>query len=154
MKPVLIGFLVFLTAFSLVNKDSVVIDDATGGFSSYNVNDVSAWLHDNAGPKEGFILISTAAHDPIVFTSGLPIIRFIHEGTGEYWKQAIKQPDHWARWVAMRTNDTSDATFYAMKKSGQMSKYRLAGHFHFADVYELKPEYLGTLNTKPVLTQK
>ncbi len=154
MQKVVIGLLAFVTAFSLINKDSVVIDDATGGFSSYNVNDVSEWLGTNTKNKEGFILISTAAHDPIVFTSGLPISKFIFEGSGEYYKHAIKQPNRWARWVVMRSNDTSDATFFAMQKSGQMDKYRLVGDFHFADVYELKPEYFGTLNTKPVLTQK
>jgi hypothetical protein len=105
----------------------------------------------NAGPEEGFVLISAASHDAVIFSSGMPMSRFIHEGTGLYWDRAIARPDQWARYIIMRTNDENDLTFRSIKSSGQLHKYELVDHFPFADIYQLKEEYAKDLITKPIL---
>ena len=97
------------------------------------------------------MLISAASHDAIIFSSGLPMSKFIHEGTGTYWLAATSTPDRWARWIIMRTNDLNDSTFKAVSVTKGFAKYDLVGHYPFADIYELKPEYLKTLNTKASL---
>jgi hypothetical protein len=51
----------------------------------------------------------------------------------------------------MRTNDNNDQTFRLVKKSGALYKYELIDSYPFADIYELKPQYLNNLQTKPVL---
>lgn len=33
---------------------------------------------------KGFVLISAASHDAIIFSSGLPMKKCIHKGTGTY----------------------------------------------------------------------
>ena len=96
------------------------------------------------------ILISAASHDAIIFSSGLPMKRFIHEGTGKYWESATTTPDRWARWIIMRTYDMNDLTFNTVSKTDALSKYDLVGQYPFADIYELKPEYISQLNTKPI----
>jgi len=68
------------------------IDDAKIGASQKNVTEVSGWLANNAEDLDGFILISAASHDAIIFSSGLPMKKFIHEGTGLYWESAIASP--------------------------------------------------------------
>ena len=153
LRPVLIGLLLFVLFFSFANADAVTIDDARVGSSQKNVSEVSGWLNKNAKDKAGFILISAASHDAIIFSSGLPMSKFIHEGTGVYWLDATTQPDRWAHWIVMRTNDTNDSTFKLVSKSTafRMGDYTLVNHYPFADIYELKPQFIKSLNTTPTL---
>ena len=151
LRWLFIGLLLFVTFFAFANNDAVTIDDARVGSSQKNVSEVSGWLATHAKNKDGFVLISAASHDAIIFSSGLPMSKFVHEGTGTYWLAATSTPDRWARWIIMRTNDLNDSTFKAVHVTKGFAKYNLVGHYPFADIYELKPEYLKTLNTKPSL---
>jgi len=146
-----IGLFFLTTFFAFANYDAVTIDDARVGSSQKNVSEVSGWLAANAKDEKGFILISAASHDAIIFSSGLPMKKFIHEGTGKYWESATTSPDRWARWIVMRTNDVNDQTFKAVSKTAALDKYVLVDTYPFADIYELKPEYMDQLNTEPVL---
>lgn len=150
LKYVVIGLFLLTTFFSFVNSDAVTIDDARVGSSQKNVSEVSGWLAKNVKDQKGFILISAASHDAIIFSSGLPMKRFIHEGTGLYWENATVMPDRWAKWIVMRTNDNNDSTFRLVKNSPGFKAYNLVDSYPFADIYELKPGYLGELNTEPV----
>ena len=133
----------------------MTIDDARVGSSQKNVSEVSGYLKNNAGDKKGFILISAASHDAIIFSSSLPMKRFIHEGTGGYWESAITSPDRWARWIVMRTHDNNDLTFKAVNKVPRFfTMYNLVAEYPFADVYELKEEFRKNLITEPVLSNK
>jgi hypothetical protein len=151
LRAPLIGLLVFVMIFSFLNFDAVTIDDARVGSSQKNVSEVSGYLKANAKDKEGFILISAASHDAIIFSSDLPMKRFIHEGTGDYWKSATTSPDRWARWIVARTYDDNDSTWRLIKATDGLAKYELVAKYPFADVYQLKDEYIKDLNTKPIL---
>jgi glutamine cyclotransferase len=152
LKYVLIGLMAFVLFFSFANSDAVTIDDARVGSSQKNVSEVSGWLRQNA-QEDGFILISAASHDAIIFSSGLQMSKFIHEGTGAYWDSATTAPDRWARWIVMRTNDINDSTFKLVSKTKAYrdGDYNLVNHYPFADIYEIKPELVKDLNTKPIL---
>jgi hypothetical protein len=150
-RPMIIGLLVMVLFFQFTSADAVTVDDGRVGSSQKNVSEVSGWIAAHAEGKEGFVLISAASHDAIIFSTGLPMKRFIHEGTGTYWLHATTEPDQWARWIVMRTNDNNDQTFRLVNESNLLWKYTLVNSFPFADIYELKPEYLPNLNTKPVL---
>ncbi len=153
LKYVLIGLMAFVLFFSFANVDAVTIDDARVGSSQKNVSEVSGWLSANTKDKDGFILISAASHDAIIFSSGLPMSKFIHEGTGAYWNSATTTPDRWARWIVMRTNDINDSTFKLVSKTKAYrdGDYNLVNHYPFADIYEINPELIKGLNTKPTL---
>lgn len=150
LRVVFLGIFLLVTFFSFGNYDAVTIDDGRVGSSQKNVTEVSGWLGENVKNEEGFVLISAASHDAIIFSSGLPMIRFIHEGTGPYWKSATTSPDRWARWIIMRTNDPNDQTYKLIEQSGQLYKYNLIHSYPFADIYELKAEFIPNLITKPV----
>lgn len=147
----ILGILCFILFFAFYNFDAVTIDDARVGSSQKNVSEVSGYLNDNAKNEEGFILISAASHDAIIFSSGLPMKRFIHEGTGAYWESATISPDSWARWIVMRTNDNNDLTWRFVSKSPGFKNYDLVASYPFADVYQLKDELLELLHTEPIL---
>lgn len=153
LRLVFIALIAFVLFFSFANYDAVTIDDARVGSSQKNVSEISGWLSDNAN-KDGFILISAASHDAIIFSSGFPMSKFIHEGTGAYWDVATVAPDRWARWIVMRTNDNNDQTFklISQTKAYKIGMYQLVDSYPFADIYELKPQFVNkNLNTKPIL---
>jgi hypothetical protein len=151
IKYVLIILLLFVSFFSFVNRDAVTIDDAVFGASGKNVSQVSGYLRNHATDQPGFVLISVASHDAIIFSSGLQMSRFIHEGTGEYWTLAIAHPAHWARWIVMRTNDINDQTFRLIRNNPEFKQdYVLINHYPFADVYEIKPQFVKSLHTQPI----
>jgi hypothetical protein len=150
----IIGIMAFVLFFAFANSDAVTIDDAQVGSSQKNVTEVAGWLKDNAMYKPGFILISAASHDAIIFSSGLPMSKFIHEGTGAYWESATASPEHWARWIVLRTYDDNDSTYHLIKNTTGFKLYRLVDSYPFADIYELPEEYLNNLNTKPIFTNQ
>ena len=153
LRWVIVGLLLFVTFFAYANYDAVTIDDARTGASGKNVSEVSGWLRDHATKANGYVLISVASHDAIVFSSGLPMKRFIHEGTGKYWDLVTAHPERWARWIIMRTNDRNDLTFKELEYNPSFrTKYTLVHHFPFADIYELKPAYLGGLQVLPQIS--
>jgi len=151
LRYVIIGLFFMVSAFSFANADAVTIDDARVGSSQKNVSEVSGWLGEHAKDTPGFVLISAASHDAIIFSSGLPMKKFIHEGTGAYWESATLTPDRWARWIIMRTNDDNDLTWKAVKIAPGFDRYTLVQSFPFADIYEIKPEYVGQLTTQATL---
>lgn len=151
LRWVVIGLLLFVTFFQFTSYDAVTIDDARVGSSQKNVTEISGWLKANIKDQEGFVLISAASHDAIIFSSGLPMKKFIHEGTGKYWESATTSPDRWARWMVMRTYDNNDSVYKTVSKLSAFSKYELVEKYPFADIYKLKDEYLGQLNTRPIL---
>lgn len=151
IRWVLLGTILMVIAIQFASYDAVTIDDARVGSSQKNVSEVSNWLGQNAKDKEGFVLISAASHDAIIFSSGLPMSKFIHEGTGRYWESATTNPERWARWIIMRSYDDNDSTWKAVSKTPDINSYNLIAKYPFADIYELKPEFLANLNTKPVL---
>ncbi|MGI5841163.1 MAG: hypothetical protein ACOX6N_03040 [Patescibacteria group bacterium] len=155
-KPLITGILGFIFLFAFISLDAVTIDDARFGSSQKNVTQVSNWLKEHASDTQEFILISAASHDAIIFSSDLPMKRFIHEGTGDYWQSATSSPDRWAKWIVMRTYDINDLTFRLVKDSGVLDKYKIVGSFPFADIYELEdsesrqlPNYSSLGQLKP-----
>ncbi len=142
---ILIPALLFAYISSYFMQIPVTIQDALWGASSKNISQVSNWLKVNASSNQDKIFISAGSHDAIIFSSGFEMKRFIHEGTDKYWKNAGENPDHWVRYIVMRTYDMKDATFYSVQRGSGLSKYDLVLSGEFADIYELKPEYRSNL---------
>ncbi len=152
IRIAVVALLLFVSFFTFTNTDAVTIDDAVVGASGKNVQEVSGWLMDNAKDKEGYVLISAASHDAIIFSSQMQMKRFIHEGTGEYWDQALTNPTKWARWIILRTNDQNDSTFRELQDNKQFkNNYTKVKTLPFADIYEIKPEFVKDLRTQPTL---
>ncbi len=150
-RVLIIGSLLFVLFFAFANHDAVSIDDARVGSSQKNVSEVSGYLNVHAKDMPGFILISAASHDAIIFSSGLPMKKFIHEGTGKYWESATTTPDRWARWIVMRTYDDADLTWKAVSRVPGFANYQLVTIYPFASIYELKPEFMDHLQTEAVI---
>lgn len=149
IRLMLASFLFFLAFFSFASGDAVTIDDAKAGISGNAVADISDWLNQNTKYSSGFILTSLASFDAVIFSSGLPMKKFIYEGTGDYYTSALENPDRWARWIVMRSHD-GDSTWKTIKNNSGFKKFVLVGRYPFGDIYQLKNEYLGDLITEPI----
>ncbi|MEK7571574.1 MAG: hypothetical protein AAB553_04835 [Patescibacteria group bacterium] len=151
LRYAIVGLLLFVSFFTFANREAVTIDDARVGASGKNVTEVSNWLKDHAAETPGFVLISAASHDAIIFSSDMPMSKFIHEGAGKYWDLATAHPDRWARWIILRTYDENDLTYRTLRYNKAFNdKYTLVHSFPFADIYEIKPQYVKYLRTEPV----
>jgi hypothetical protein len=138
--PLLLS-LAFVTIFAFRSYDAVTIDDGRVGSSQKNVSEVSGYLDKHAKNEKELILISAASHDAILFSSGLPMKRFVHEGTDKYWESATGSPDHWVRWIVMRTNDDNDQTWKRLKNTPGFKHFNRVDSYPFADIYELDEKY-------------
>lgn len=145
MRFLLIPIFILIAIKSNFGDIPVTIQDALWGASTKNVSQVSGWLRKNASGNADKIFISAGSHDAIIFSSGFGMNRFVHEGTDLYWEKAGQDPDHWVRYIVMRTYDMRDATFWALKDTEDLQKYDLALQGEFADIYELKSEYRNQL---------
>lgn len=151
-RYVLVGLMLFVSTFAYINQEVVTLDDARIGLGGKNVTEVSGYLKKYATGKDGYVLLSVAKHDAIIFSSGLPMKRFIHEGAGTYWDLATAHPEKWARWIVMRSNDPYDLTTKMVKNNKSFkTKYTKVRDFPFAEVYELKEEYVHELRRTPSL---
>lgn len=154
LRWVIIGLLSLVLFFGFTSQDAVSIDDALVGSSQKNVSEVAGYLERNAKNSADLILISAASHDAIIFSSNLPMKRFVHEGTGAYWEAATNNPDNWVRWIVVRTHDNNDLTWRSVSDKQGFIYYQLVEHYPFADVYELKEEYLGNLNVHELINNQ
>ena len=123
---------------------AVTLDDGLWGSSQKNVKGIGAWINQHIGPHDGLILVSVASHDAILFSSGLNMDRFIHEGAGDIWRNATQHPSAYADFVIMRTHDTLDRVSVHMDSISTFEQeYELLYDDEFADIYGLKSRALS-----------
>jgi hypothetical protein len=138
-RPVIISFVLLAAFFSFQSGDAVTVEDAVIGMSRKDVDCESVWLRENAGlDKEGYILISAAANDAIIFSSGLPMAKFIHEGAGDYYEKAVAEPESRARFITVRNDGYSDVVRQRLFiNEAPPAGYELKISCGFSDIYEL-----------------
>ena len=80
--------------------------------------DVAHWL--GAHYTGGLILMSTfKGADRIILDSGLPDDVFVHEGSQETWRCALRYPQRWARWVVLFKRGDGAATLLKSRTVSQ-----------------------------------
>jgi len=69
----------------------------------------------------------------------MPLKRFIHEGTGDYWRESLIDPSVHAKWIIMANGDVGDPVYNALIKEGNsafLKRYNLAARFKHINIYE------------------
>lgn len=116
---------------------AVTITDGTKGASQKNVKPIGKIMHNFYEKDNGYILVSAASHDAILFSSNIDLKEFIHEGVKKYWKSALDNPEVYAKYIIMRTNDKQDSVGRQMATIKDFnSKYVLLYDGDFADIYK------------------
>ena len=138
LKFLVLFLIIAVTVFDSTNREVVTIADGRYGASQTNVKNVVDYLKNNVTSKEGKVLASVASYDAVMFSSGMDMNRFIHEGTGDIWNNALLNPENQVRWIILRDEDLGDLTYRLIDKSKLKTEFVLVGKFEFANVYERK----------------
>lgn len=126
-----------------VGKNIITLTDGVSGTSSLNVKDVRDHLIATAKDREGLILTSIAFNNALAFSTGIPMKRFIHEGTGDYWTNALTDPRRQAKWIVMANGDVGDQVYESLvkkNKSAFLTHYTLSFRGKHTNVYVRKED--------------
>jgi len=148
---VVMPLMIFIIIFSLLSKDSVVIEDGKAGVSHKDISQVSQALHEQANDKKGYVLIAVAANDTIVFASHLPMSQFIHEGTDRYFEEALNNPTKWARWIVLDEYNEYDLIWRTMNEKQEFKDcYYRYGKYPHASLFTIKDACIENLILEPI----
>jgi hypothetical protein len=112
--------------------DVITVKDGISGASAQGMSETGKWLEENA--KSGLILIAASSQDSLIFQSGFPLKRFIHEGTGDYWKESLETPTKYANYVAMHHGDLVYRKLY--DNTDFLNNYKKVYDGEFTDIFE------------------
>jgi hypothetical protein len=70
--------IIFQIAFMYYGNNIITIEDAIRGSSGNTLNEVGTWIKNNA--KDGLILVDASKNDALIFTSGIPLKRYVVKG--------------------------------------------------------------------------
>jgi hypothetical protein len=89
---ILVVALIYLQSYIFIQQGIPItlIDGMNGLENTYYTVEASQWLANNY--HGGYILTSLASHDAFVARTGLPMKYYIHEGTRDYWNNALQNP--------------------------------------------------------------
>jgi len=96
--------------------------------------------------KNGDILASTYAYDPIMHAMGFPLKNYIYEGNGIIWKNALTRPEMYVKYVMMSTNVPHDPVYDAYNNQPALyNKYYISIYSKNGDqVLQLKSSLTKT----------
>ncbi|HOX41489.1 MAG TPA: glycosyltransferase family 39 protein [bacterium] len=101
----LVVIALLIQTFFMVTQDGIItVMDGVYGASAQNAKETGEWIGKHTG-SNGLILIAASSQDSLIFQSNLPMTRFIHEGTGDYWNSSLENPTKHAEYVAMHHGD-------------------------------------------------
>jgi len=138
-QKVLLFLLIFSFYFIYNYKyHPVTIEDGVIGSSKVNTFEISNWLSVHAKNEDGLVLSSVGSHDAIMFSSGLDLSRYIHEGTGQKWDDSLAYPENNVKWIIVRTYDNNDLVYRDINKYSLENNFVKVLNYPFADIYERK----------------
>ena len=102
VKVLVIIVFVFQTGY-FISRPLEIIEDAKVGYLQSEI-DVAIWARNNPAP--GKVLLSTLAHDPLLFEARIPMGQLIYEGNQHLWKNALGSPDFFVDRIIMKSSDS------------------------------------------------
>lgn len=116
-------------------KNIVTLKDTKAGLLE-STQKTSIWIATNC--SEGLTLISSGAYESVIFDTGLPLKKFITEGTGRYWKESLENPKSYAMCVIMSSSPIDKVRVRLRKNSQFLKNYRLVQSYGAMEMYEKK----------------
>ena len=136
-KLFLIVSLVFIIQSFLFFRQGLpvaLVDGLKGLENTKYTIEASKWLKNNY--QGGLILTSLASHDAFVARAQLPMKLYIHEGTREYWQNALKKPSVNVAYIAAMSYPP-DLVYRALKdKPDLINNYVLVHSYGTFGIYQ------------------
>ncbi len=133
--PVVAGILILQSIIFVHQGLPITLVDGLRGLANtrYTV-EASRWLADHY--QDGLILTSLASHDAFVARAQLPMKLYVHEGTREYWDNALKQPSANVEYIATMSYP-ADLVYQAIKNNPDFKKnYVLVYSYEKFGIYQ------------------
>jgi len=134
---VVIVVLIFQSILFIHQGKPVALVDGLKGLENtqYTV-EASDWLAKNY--DKGLILTSLASHDAFVARAKLPMKNYIHEGTRDYWRNALENPSKNVEYIATMSYPP-DSIYRALKnKPDFVNNFQLVHTYGTFGIYQRK----------------
>ncbi|MEK7495710.1 MAG: hypothetical protein AAB603_03910 [Patescibacteria group bacterium] len=129
-------FIIQCFIFISQGKPVTLIDGLRGLENTRYTVEASSWLMKNY--KGGLILTSLASHDAFVARAQLPMKFYIHEGTREYWQNALNKPSLSSEYIATMSYPP-DLVYRSLKNKPDFIKnYVLVHSYGTFGIYQRK----------------
>jgi len=140
---ILISLVILTQTYSMYTQNRVItIEDGVRGASGEYLDEASGWIKENVD-NDGLILVAASSNDALLFSSGLPLKRFITEGAKEYWGASLDKPSVFAKWVVMHKGDLVEKSL--KDNDDFLTNYRLVYKDSFSYIYKRELELLTPL---------
>jgi hypothetical protein len=145
---IVLAVLVQTYSFLLVDKNVVTITDGTMGSSKFQNEDIADYLRNHV-KKTDQILLSISFFSPVAFRSGVEMKQIIHEGTGEYWSDALNYPYKSPNWIVLSNGNVGDSVYNTLinkQYNSFLSLYRIVYRGVHANIYKRRSDneiYIG-----------
>lgn len=131
---VVLGIVTQIYLFVQEGTPVTLIDGKLGLKNTFYTVEASQWLRQNY--KGGLILTSLASHDAFVARTGLPMRNYIHEGTRDFWNNALKTPGENVAYIAVLSYPP-DSVYRAISKNPAFTKhYTLVHSYGKFEIYK------------------
>ncbi len=125
-------------AMTARNRGLVTLNDTVSSVNA-QTKKASSFLHDNY--QNGLIMVSSASSDAFIFRSGIPLKNDITEGTGNYWRESLRDPSKYATWLVFFV-DRTDRVGKAMPPDTILSeKYQMVYKDQTYEIWKKLPKY-------------
>ena len=134
---VVIVILIFQSMlFIRQGKPIALVDGLNGLADTYYTVEASSWLAQNY--DKGLILTSLASNDAFVARAKLPMRLYVHEGTREYWQNALEAPSKNVEYIAT-ISYPPDSVYLALKNNQDfINNYVLVHSYGTFGIYKCK----------------
>lgn len=133
----ILSLLLVFESFVFIKFNNIVtLSDGVAGRSAFTAQDISDWLSTNA--NDDSLILMSMINNSVAFTTGFPLKRFIHEGTGRYWETSLANPSEYANWIVVK-NTTEDPLHNALvieHENEFLKDFDLVATFSTSDVYK------------------
>jgi hypothetical protein len=130
----IIALVIQMVIFVLAGYPVTLVDGIGGLKNTYYTVDASAWLRTHY--TGGLILTSLASHDAFVARTGLSMRNYIHEGTRDYWKNALIKPSTQVEYIATLSYPP-DVVYKAVSHLPDFqSNYKLVHSYGTFEIYK------------------
>jgi hypothetical protein len=133
---VLVGILIQTGLFVRTGTPVTLIDGLQGLKNTYYTVEASSWFRKNY--TGGLILTSLASHDAFVARTGLPMKNYIHEGTREFWNNALILPSKDASYITMLSYPPDIVYKSVAHTSDFLLHYTLVHSYGTFEIYKRK----------------
>lgn len=128
-------------SYMYAGNNIITVEDGIRGSSGNFLDEGARWLGLNA--KDGLILVASSSNDPLIYSSGIELKRFISEGSRKYWEDSLADPTRYAKWIVMMKGDLVEKNLN--RNEYFLNNYSLVYKDSFSYIYVLDKNRINSL---------